>query len=162
LWLFAAVAAAVPVTAISCGPAPHVAAPVGGTWVVGEPIGVHSNLAYEYEIHSRALELGAAVVGLNLMNSVIAEFHLRRLQLMEGVVLDRPDNPNCEGALHLFRVAECRGGAHITPSVKAHVAAELSCEAAIQKEKRKAREARPQPQPKGEQGGPKGGTAPEE
>jgi hypothetical protein len=46
--------------------------------------------------------------------------------------------------------------------MKAYVAAELSREAAIQKEKMKAREARPQPKPKGKKGGSTGGTAPGE
>jgi hypothetical protein len=131
-------------------------------WRSESGVSQHSNLAYEHEIHSRALELGATVDGINLKNSVMAEFLLRRIQLMEEAVLDSPDNPNYEGARHFLGVQERRGGALIAPSLKAHVAAELSREAAIQKEKRKAREARPQPKPKGKKGGPKGGTAPEE
>jgi hypothetical protein len=132
---------------------------------VGPRTGVpqHSDLAYEHEIHNRALEIGAIVDGLSLKNSVMAKFLSRRLQLMEEAVLNSPDNPNYEGARHFLGVQERRGKALIAPSLKAHVAAELSREAAIQEEKRKAREARPQPKPNGNKiGGPKGGTAPGE
>eukprot|EP00973_Karenia_brevis_P074180 10308617-Karenia_brevis.AAC.1 len=64
------------------------------------------------------------------------------MKLHESAIAESPDNPSYEGAQHFLGVQERRGGALIAPQLTAHVATELSREAAILKEKRKAREAR--------------------
>eukprot|EP00959_Pyramimonas_sp_CCMP1952_P254193 5310156-Pyramimonas_sp.AAC.1 len=46
------------------------------------------------------------------------------------------------GSDHYLGISERLGGAQLVPSLRAHVATELSKEAAILKEKREAREAR--------------------
>ncbi len=72
----------------------------------------------------------------------MTEFLIRRLQLQEAAVSECPETPNFEGANHYLGIAEKAGGAFVTPSLRAHVAAELGKESAILKEKRKALEAR--------------------
>ena len=72
----------------------------------------------------------------------MAEYLLRRIQLAEAAVLENPDIPSFEGARHFMGVPDRRGGALIAPSLNSFVASELGKEAAVLKEKRKAREAR--------------------
>ena len=105
-------------------------------------MGKNSAIAYEHEVESKALELGATIDGINLKKSVMAEYLLRRIQLAEAAVLENPENPSFEGARHFMGVPDRRGGALIAPSLNSSVASELGKEAAVLKEKRKAREAR--------------------
>jgi hypothetical protein len=55
-------------------------------------------------------------------------------------VSDNPENPSFEGSRFYMGYGEARGGAFIAPGLTAHVAAEMGKEAAILKEKKKARE----------------------
>ena len=80
--------------------------------------------------------------GLNLKNSMGAELLFRRLQLMEEAVAESPEQPNYEGSRHFLGTGERAGGALMAPTLRAYVGQELSREATILKEKRKAREAR--------------------
>ena len=64
------------------------------------------------------------------------------MQLMEDAVAANPSDPSFEGAEHYMGTGERRGGALIAPSLRAHVASEMGREAAVQKEMRKAREAK--------------------
>ena len=66
------------------------------------------------------------------MLSVMGEFLVSRPQLGESAVLENPDNPSFEGARFFLGVPK-----------RSYVANEFGKEAAILKEKRKAREARP-------------------
>jgi hypothetical protein len=106
--------------------------------------GVRGSLpcVYEHETLSQALDLGVRVDRLNLKNLVMVEFLLRRMQLHENAILENPDAPSYEGARFWMGMSERKGGALIAPSLQTHVASEFSKEAAILKEKRKAREAR--------------------
>ena len=122
------------------------------TWRQTSGIDRNSAFAYEHETISRAAELGITVDGYNSKRSVMFEFLVRRLQLGESAVLENPSQPSFEGARHFLGVSERRGGALVAPSLQAHVATELGKEAAIQKEKRKAREARQNPKGKGRGG----------
>ena len=61
---------------------------------------------------------------------------------MEEAVSESPSDPSFEGAEHFLGIQEKRGGALVAPSLRAHVAGELGREAAILREKRKAREAK--------------------
>ena len=67
---------------------------------------------------------------------------IRRVQLLESAVAESPEAPSYEGAQHYMGDQERPGGALLAPALRTHVASELSREASIMKEKRKAREAR--------------------
>ena len=86
---------------------------------------------------------------LNAGNLACLETVSRRLQLIEEAVAENPSAPSWEGASIFMGSVERRGGALMAPDLRAYVAGELGKEAAIQKEKRKAREAKP----KGKAGG---------
>ena len=90
---------------------------------------------------------------LNPGNIAFLEFTARRLMLIEEVIAENATAPNWEGASHYFGVEEKKGGAIMIPSLRAFVASELGKEAAVMKEKRKAKESR-----SGGKGG-KGGAA---
>ena len=66
---------------------------------------------------------------------------------------ENPASPSFEGASHYMGTGERKGGALVAPALRSHVASELGKEAAILKEKCKAREARSTPQPKKAGGG---------
>ena len=106
--------------------------------------GVRSNLpaVYEHEVISSVLDIAVITDRLNVKNLVSFELLLRRLQLQESAITESPENPSYEGARHFMGIGERRGGALIAPALSQYVAAELGKEAAILKEKRKAREAR--------------------
>ena len=99
-------------------------------------------MIHEHEVLSRIIEILATVDGVNLRQSEAAELTLRRLQLIEESVSENPDEPSMEGAEHYMGVGEQRGGALVSPGLRAYVARELSKQAAVLKEKRKAREAK--------------------
>jgi hypothetical protein len=114
-------------------------------WRSESDVGKHDNcrrLVHEHEIISRVIELAVTVDGINPKQLECFEFLLRRMQLMEESVAENPANPSFEGAEFFMGTGERRGGALVAPALRAHVAAELSREAAILKEKRKARESR--------------------
>ena len=111
-------------------------------WSAESGVNRNSGPCHEHSVLSRAVQLGATVDGINVMNSVAFELLLRRLQLIEEAVNEVPDQPSFEGARHFMGIADARGGAYVAPSLKRFVADELGKEAAIMKEKRKAREAR--------------------
>eukprot|EP00972_Heterocapsa_arctica_P014940 2201521-Heterocapsa_arctica.AAC.1 len=91
------------------------------------------------------------------MNLAISEVLVRRMQLIEEAIAENPDAPNWEGAAHFMGTDERRGSALMAPSLRSHVAGKLQNEAAILKERRKAKEARG-PGGRGG-GGAKGGAA---
>ena len=111
-------------------------------WRRDSGVRAHSSAAHEHSVIHRAVQLLATVDGLNVKNLVGVELLLRRITLREEAVAENPEAPSYEGADHYLGVSERSGGAQMVPSLRAHVATELSKEAAIFKEKRKAREAR--------------------
>jgi hypothetical protein len=108
---------------------------------------------FEHETLSRLLQYAVTYDRLNVKNLVCMELALRRLQLHESAIAENADAPSYEGARHFMGLSQGRGGALVAPSLAAHVASELSKEAAILKEKRKARESRPGPKATGGKGG---------
>ena len=90
-------------------------------WKSESAVGKNSAIAYEHEVESKALELGATIDGINLKKSVTAEYLLRRIQLAEAAVLENPENPSFEGARHFMGVLDRRGGALIAPSLNSFV-----------------------------------------
>ena len=109
-------------------------------WMATSGVRPASPICYEHEMLSTALDLGCTHDRLNLKNLTMVEWMCRRLQLQESAVVESPDNPSFEGARHFMGYGERRGGALISPSLQAHVASALGREAAIMKEKRKAKE----------------------
>ena len=95
-----------------------------------------------HKLLSKVLQLGICNDGLNIRNLVSFEYLMRRLQLIEEVHREDPRNPSWEGAEFYLGSAEAKGGALLAPSLRKHVSDQLGREAAIMKEKRKAREAR--------------------
>ena len=76
------------------------------------------------------------------MSIGVAELLARRMQNVEEAVIENPSQPSFEGSEHYLGVSERNGGAIVAPSLKQQVASELAKEAAILKERRKAREAK--------------------
>ena len=74
--------------------------------------------------------------------SVAAELLLRRLELLEEAGSEDPAHPSYEGATLFMGLNTKRGGGFVHLDLKKFVAEELGREAAILKEKRKAREVR--------------------
>ncbi|CAK0829896.1 unnamed protein product [Prorocentrum cordatum] len=113
-----------------------------GKWRRGGGVKTHSSTAHEHAIPHRAVQLLATVDGLNAMNLVGVELLLRRITLHEEAVAENPEAPSYEGSDHYLGISERSGGAQMAPSLRAHVATELSKETANLREERKAREAR--------------------
>ena len=97
---------------------------------------------FEHEVLSQAIDFAILHDRLNVKNLLCIELLMRRMQLHEAAISEAPDNPSYEGARFYMGVGERRGGAMIAPSLQQFVAGEIGREAAILKEKRKAREAR--------------------
>ncbi|CAE8622891.1 unnamed protein product [Polarella glacialis] len=111
-------------------------------WKSESGIGNNDRVGFEHEVISKTLEIAALYDGLNLKNCMFNEFLLRRLQLQEEAIAEDPTNPSYDGSAHWMGSSDRRGGALVAPALKAFVATELSREAAIMKEERKAREAK--------------------
>ena len=88
------------------------------------------------------LDLAVEYDRLNVRNLVCIEWVCRRLMLQESAISENPDAPSFEGARHFLGYGERKGGALVAPGLASHVASEMSKEASIMKEKRKAREAK--------------------
>ena len=111
-------------------------------WVVEARIELTNRSRYEHKVFSRALQLGFQFDGINIKRSVAFEYLNRRRQLLEEAHRDDPARPNFDNA-HVFMGEDDEAsGTHLSSALRAHVAAELSRETAIQKERRKAQEAR--------------------
>ena len=121
-------------------------------WVQEARIPSSDRSIYEHEVISRFIEFALCYDGLALDNLACAELLLRRMQLIEHSHLDDPNSPNWEGARHFMGTGERRGGAIVAPALEQFVAENLRGEAAIAKERRKARESRTFQAPQGAQG----------
>ena len=133
-------------------------------WVVEARIELTNRSRYEHKVFSRALQLGFQFDGINIKRSVAFEYFNRRRQLLEEAHRDDPARPNFDNAHVLMGEDDEASGTHLSCALRAHVAAELSRETAIQKERRKAQEARDarfstlKKQNKNDKGGNKGGN----
>lgn len=116
-----------------------------GRWVVESKIDLTNRSRHEHRLLCRALHFAATVDGLNLRGLVALEYLNRRRLLLEEAHRDDVSRPNFESA-HLYMGEEEElPGAAMSSSLRAHMASELGKEAAILKERRKAREARGPP-----------------
>ena len=125
------------------------------TWRAQSGVPAHLPMVFEHEVLSASLDLAIGVDRLNVRNLACFEWLLRRIQLHENAVLENPSAPSYEGARHFMGKGNRRGGALVAPELTTYVAAELGKEAAILREKRKAREAKlSSKDQKGKGGGP--------
>ena len=129
-------------------------------WAAESGVPASDRSRYEHEILSRAFELGVCYDGLNPTNLACFELLARRLQLLEESHLEDPLHPTFQGARHFMGTGERRGGALVAPSLQSHVAEQLRGEAAVAKERRKARESSTLTTKswKGDKGNQKGGA----
>ena len=111
-------------------------------WVVETPIEQGAPTRHEHKTDMRIADLAVTVDGLNIMNLACFEYMFRRTQLIEEVHAENPKQPSFEGSEHYMGSEERPGGALVAPSLRKFVAESLGREAAILKEKRKARESR--------------------
>ena len=111
-------------------------------WVPESGVRPGSPAIHEHEILSSIVQHAVVHDRLNAMNLACLELALRRLQLHESAIGECAESPSYEGARFFLGTLERKRGALVAPTLSAHVATELGREAAIQKEKRKAREAR--------------------
>ena len=98
---------------------------------------------HEHQVLSRALDYASKCDSLNVANLASMEIVLRRLQLIESAHLEDPTAPNYEGGDLFLEHGDRPGGALDAPILRTHVATKLRDEAAVAKERRKAREERP-------------------
>ena len=100
------------------------------------PIAAGTNIA-----SSLRLDFAYGIDGINIKASLAFEYLNRRRQLLEEAHREDAARPNFQSA-HLYMEKDDEtSGAHLSSALRAHVAAELGREAAIDKERRKAREA---------------------
>ena len=111
-------------------------------WARESGVPAKSKSVHEHQLLSHALDIFIQVDRLNAANVFGVELLARRLQLVEEVHVDTPENPSWEGSEHFMGDDARKGGALIAPSLKAHVASELQKESQIMEEKRKAAEAK--------------------
>lgn len=114
-------------------------------WLRDSGVDPNSRAVHEHRLLSKVLDLALLFDRFNIVNSACFELVFRRMQLMEDVHADDPRNPSWQGAELYMGLAERPGGALMAPSLRKYVADELGREAAILKEKRKAREAKGNP-----------------
>ena len=111
-------------------------------WVKESGVKPNDRSEYEHNVLFKALDAAVTTDRLNIKNLLVAEILLRRKQLLEESIAENPDNPSFEGAEYYMGTEERPGGALVAPGLKKHVAEQFAKEAAILKEKRKAREAK--------------------
>ncbi|CAK0892598.1 unnamed protein product, partial [Prorocentrum cordatum] len=111
-------------------------------WLVESRVPAGKRSAHEHRLVSKCPELAASVDGMNLANLTSMEYLNRRRQLLEEAHKTDPDKPNFEGAHHFLGEDDVGAGTLVAPSLRTHVAGEFARDAAIEKERRKAREAR--------------------
>ncbi|CAK0891757.1 unnamed protein product, partial [Prorocentrum cordatum] len=111
-------------------------------WLMESRVPAGSRSGHEHRVLCRALAFAMESDGLNIANLSCCEFLNRRRMLLETAHRDDPEKPAFEGS-HIYMGEDEEGtGVTVTPALRAHVAAEMSKEYAIEKEKRKAREAK--------------------
>ena len=111
-------------------------------WVAEGGIPRGDRAVHEHEVLSRIVDSAVLFDSLNAANLLSFEVVCRRLQLIEAAHLGDPTAPDYGGSEHFLGHGEQVGGALVAPTLRSHVAAKLKDEAAIQKERRTAREER--------------------
>ena len=113
-----------------------------GKWVAESGVGADSRSAHEHSILSHVVEKAITIDQLNVVNLVSLEIVVRRLILLEEAHSVDPGAPSFEGWEHWLGLGERRAGVLIPPELSRHVARKVGDEAAVAKERRKAKEER--------------------
>jgi hypothetical protein len=113
-----------------------------GKWVAESGVGADSRSAHEHSILSHVLEKSMVVDQLNVVNLVSMEIIGRRLILLEEAHSVDPGQPSFEGWEHWLGLGERRAGVLIPLELSRFVAKRVGDEAAVAKERRKAKEER--------------------
>eukprot|EP00972_Heterocapsa_arctica_P013796 2034999-Heterocapsa_arctica.AAC.1 len=109
-------------------------------WFIETHVELSRCSRYEHRVISKALDLAFSFDGINLKRSVACEHLNRRRQLLEEAHRGDPTRPNF-GSSHIYMGEELEStGVHLSYALRAHVSAELGKEAAIDKERRRAKE----------------------
>lgn len=102
-------------------------------WVVESRIDLTHTSKHEHRFLCRALQLAAIEDGLNLKELVVMEYLNRRRLLLEEAYREDAARPNWESS-HLYMGEEEEApGVAMSAALRAHVAAEMGREAAIQR-----------------------------
>ena len=97
---------------------------------------------FEDEVLARILEVAVTYDALAVSNLASFEIISRRRQLIAEAHVGNPGAPSYEGASYFRGMGMRAGGALVAPSLAQHVSERMRADAAIAKERRKAREAR--------------------
>ena len=111
-------------------------------WVSDSGIDPKHRSVFEHKVLCRALQLGYSVDGLNIKSLHAFEYLNRRRQLLEEARKHDPKKPDFEGSDYFMGEVDAYVGVHIAPSLRQHVAGEFAKQAALDKERRKARDAK--------------------
>ena len=111
-------------------------------WVADSGIDPKHRSVFEHKVLCRSMQLAYSVDGLNIKNIHSFEYLNRRRQLLEEAHKADPKKPDFEGSDYFMGEVDASVGVHIAPSLRKHVAEEFSKQAALDKERRKAREAK--------------------
>ena len=115
---------------------------VHSMWIVESGIEPKNRSVYEHKVLCRAMQLGYANDGLNICNLRSFEYLNCRRQLIEEAHKSDPKKPDFEGSQYYMGEPEDASGVAISSTLRAHVAQEFARQSAIDKERRKAREAK--------------------
>ena len=80
--------------------------------------------------------------GLNIKNLHAFEYLNRRRQLVQEAHKHDPKKPDFEGSDYFMGEVDASVGVHVAQSFRQHVAGEFAKQAALDKERRKARDAK--------------------
>ena len=111
-------------------------------WVSDSGIDPKHRSVFEHKVLCRSLQLGYSVEGLNIKNLHSFEYLNRRRQLLEEAHKQDPKKPDFEGSDYFMGEVDASVGVHVAPSLRQHVAGEFAKQAALDKERRKAKEAK--------------------
>ena len=93
---------------------------------------------YEHGLLCDIIELAVVYDQLDISSLASFELATRRVQMLEEAYAANPKQPRFDSQLHFM--GQGRRASAVAPSLIAHVASELRDEAAVAKERRKARE----------------------
>ena len=110
-------------------------------WIVEGRIDPGCRSAHEHRVLAKVLDLAQSRDGANITNFSSFEYVNRRRQLLEEAHREDPAKPCFDGTHYYMGEDEEVPGLQIDSNLKAHIASEFARDAAIAKERRKAKEA---------------------
>ena len=111
-------------------------------WVAESGIEPKHRSVFEHKVLSRAIQIAYSTDGLNVKNFHSFEYLNRRRQLLEEAHKNDPKKPDFDGSDYFMGEVDAAAGVHVAASLRRHVADEFARQAALDKERRKAKEAK--------------------